>query len=550
MSTRTLHEIAVTLPDCYDLSSTIRKAEKEPNPRACGGSCDVTLGTISLAEMKGKHQLLSACTPGTTALKVAIKRARAWDFDKWSEDKQTAFIKVLCLSWFHSISLFSKTSRYRRDMPGKSRSGLTSIIPISFAFWDVHTKNTIFHLWSHLGWKMGQRNSTYRRTHLRTNWFWWAPIVEIRLLIVPFMLSRFTNEDIGCNQRTFLSPLERHHSRRYESCTSLFSSRVQSFDVLICSKENILISKAGTALLADFGVSRDTVSSDYAYLDTSSHNINGTLNWMAIEQLQATRPEERYSFATDIWSFGMTIYVSVHSSHLQWTLLLTPFVQEFLTGNIPFNHINWTLGVLRAIMDCNSPHGPEDPSFNSEQEEGLWNICKLCWHADPKDRPTAIALKGLLGTVPVQCLPRPETEHSPVGKSKQEKLNEIYATIARWKGEYAREHDNCPMTPIKISESDKDQFNSIFKSLAGLADIIEKSLPFVPSLRKDVNTMELLISFVSPIDNLLNDYSSSFFCSSAMLPCSGNSSSPRHPFTYLTSATWRSFTTTSCGSTP
>lgn len=49
----------------------------------------------------------------------------------------------------------------------------------------------------------------------------------------------------------------------------------------------------------------------YANLKTSSNNVQGTLRWMAIEQFSDTTPgaREQYSFATDIWSFGMTIYV-------------------------------------------------------------------------------------------------------------------------------------------------------------------------------------------------------------------------------------------------
>lgn len=65
------------------------------------------------------------------------------------------------------------------------------------------------------------------------------------------------------------------------------------------------------AQLADFGISRALMSEDFANLKTSSNNVQGTLRWMAIEQFSDTTPgaHEQYSFATDIWSFGMTIYV-------------------------------------------------------------------------------------------------------------------------------------------------------------------------------------------------------------------------------------------------
>lgn len=67
------------------------------------------------------------------------------------------------------------------------------------------------------------------------------------------------------------------------------------------------------AQLVDFGISRTphVGGQDFANLKTSSNNVQGTLRWMAIEQFSDTTPgaREQYSFATDIWSFGMTIYV-------------------------------------------------------------------------------------------------------------------------------------------------------------------------------------------------------------------------------------------------
>lgn len=62
------------------------------------------------------------------------------------------------------------------------------------------------------------------------------------------------------------------------------------------------MSNAGTALLADFGVSRVLMSDDFANLKTSSNNVRGTLRWMAVEQLTASDVSEQYTLATDIWS--------------------------------------------------------------------------------------------------------------------------------------------------------------------------------------------------------------------------------------------------------
>lgn len=68
------------------------------------------------------------------------------------------------------------------------------------------------------------------------------------------------------------------------------------------------------AQLADFGISRAPSCRRTGLRepeDVFSNNVQGTLRWMAIEQFSDTTPgaHEQYSFATDIWSFGMTIYV-------------------------------------------------------------------------------------------------------------------------------------------------------------------------------------------------------------------------------------------------
>lgn len=72
-------------------------------------------------------------------------------------------------------------------------------------------------------------------------------------------------------------------------------------------KENVLISDDGTPLLSDFGISHVLMSENTAVIKTSSGNTSGTLRWMAYEQLTADYPI--YTIPTDIWAFGMTVYV-------------------------------------------------------------------------------------------------------------------------------------------------------------------------------------------------------------------------------------------------
>lgn len=126
------------------------------------------------------------------------------------------------------------------------------------------------------------------------------------------------------------------------------------------------LSKDGTALSSQISASRvPSCRRTYANLKTSSNNVQGTLRWMAIEQFSDTTPgaREQYSFATDIWSFGMTIYVRparfLQTSpqlrqapdliYVRAYVLTNP--QEVLTGNIPFEHLRLEPLVMRAIMD-------------------------------------------------------------------------------------------------------------------------------------------------------------------------------------------------------
>lgn len=68
----------------------------------------------------------------------------------------------------------------------------------------------------------------------------------------------------------------------------------------------------GTPMLADFGVSRALIYTN-ADLQTSSYGrLKGTCRWMAYEILEVvedTRKEIVCTKASDIWAYGMVIYV-------------------------------------------------------------------------------------------------------------------------------------------------------------------------------------------------------------------------------------------------
>ena len=75
------------------------------------------------------------------------------------------------------------------------------------------------------------------------------------------------------------------------------------------SQENVLISQDGRALLADFGIAR-LLSNGVTIAGTS--NFKGSIRWMAPELLTSAglaREHQLHTNETDVWAFGMTIYV-------------------------------------------------------------------------------------------------------------------------------------------------------------------------------------------------------------------------------------------------
>ena len=71
---------------------------------------------------------------------------------------------------------------------------------------------------------------------------------------------------------------------------------------------------SGQPLICDFGISRKLdytlVSLKTTPASGSSEPTRGTLVIMAPELLDPNRPQTRYTYETDVWAFGMTIYVS------------------------------------------------------------------------------------------------------------------------------------------------------------------------------------------------------------------------------------------------
>ena len=92
-------------------------------------------------------------------------------------------------------------------------------------------------------------------------------------------------------------------------CPYFFAS---SFECNRNLQPNVLISETREPLLADFGLSR-VLASSLAGLTTSTTlaSPKGTVRWMAVELFlpSEANPEPISTFETDIWAFGMVVYV-------------------------------------------------------------------------------------------------------------------------------------------------------------------------------------------------------------------------------------------------
>ena len=88
----------------------------------------------------------------------------------------------------------------------------------------------------------------------------------------------------------------------------IMSNTIHTNDI---EKGNILISPGGSPLLCDFGISRVLVEAGTVAGTTS---LKGSLHWMAVELVNPSSfaPEEGKSHTkkSDIWAFGMVVYVS------------------------------------------------------------------------------------------------------------------------------------------------------------------------------------------------------------------------------------------------
>ena len=66
----------------------------------------------------------------------------------------------------------------------------------------------------------------------------------------------------------------------------------------------------GKPLITDFGCSRMLSYSQTIMKTTTTDRVRGSLRWMAYELVSDEEEELKHTKASDVWAYGMTLYVS------------------------------------------------------------------------------------------------------------------------------------------------------------------------------------------------------------------------------------------------
>lgn len=156
-----------------------------------------------------------------------------------------------------------------------------------------------------------------------------------------------------------------------------------------------MATRDGVPMLTDFGVSRAVQYTLTILKTTTYHQLKGTVNWMAPEVVecftQATAgdlKEIRLDTKSDMWAFGMAIYVCSHRSTC--IVYLLNLVQEIISGGmIPYGDIKGPYADFQVIYAIKRGDKPHQPEKLTPQAEWLWTqICNNCW-TTPDERLAA-----------------------------------------------------------------------------------------------------------------------------------------------------------------
>jgi len=143
---------------------------------------------------------------------------------------------------------------------------------------------------------------------------------------------------------------------------------------------NVLIDDDGRAILTDFGLSR-IIEECYQPSGYTTANIafGGSFRWGAPELTTLDTNDEsespRPTRASDIWSFGCTVY-------------------EIVTGHLPYYRCVHDWAVLRCLIQKQRP-ADDDDSFK-DPNSMIHTLLRDCWEWEPRRRPEIEKIRNRL----------------------------------------------------------------------------------------------------------------------------------------------------------
>lgn len=153
---------------------------------------------------------------------------------------------------------------------------------------------------------------------------------------------------------------------------------------------NILMFGNNVVKITDFGQSR---SSDYPEpcLKTTTYDRDkGTCRWQAYEFVTLDDDADaKCTNESDIWAFGMVLYVSYSSRKTLCASLTSPLIKEVLSKELPYNNVRGPHLEYRILTAISKKTLPKAPLFKTTLDKLIWGICGLCWQFDPSVRPPA-----------------------------------------------------------------------------------------------------------------------------------------------------------------
>ncbi|KAJ6504920.1 kinase-like domain-containing protein, partial [Mycena vulgaris] len=138
---------------------------------------------------------------------------------------------------------------------------------------------------------------------------------------------------------------------------------------------NVLVTRSGRAVIADFGQSSVVLNSVITALTSTVKQSGGTLRWQAPELLKGSRN----SVQSDVYAFAGVCY-------------------EIFTGKVPFFEVS-DRAIIWHILSNNTPQKSSNISHD------LWALMKQCWNTDPEKRPAAKDIVTALRDPPISAVP-------------------------------------------------------------------------------------------------------------------------------------------------